>query len=61
MGLCTSFGLAFYWPTDIDPSGPFKGGLSDQIFSLITTYFEQKRQMSILAHEYDGSVLQKGV
>ena len=35
MGLCTSFGLAFYWPTDIDPSGPFKGGPLDQIFTLI--------------------------
>ena len=36
MGLCTSFGLAFYWPTDIDLSGPFKGGPSDHIFTLIS-------------------------
>ena len=29
-------GLAFYWPTDIDPSSPFKGGPSDHIFTLIS-------------------------
>ena len=36
MGLCTSFRLAFYWPTDIDPSGPFKEDPSNHIFTLIS-------------------------